>query len=76
MANKYSSRVIVAPITSTLKQIYDFEVQINDASVQGKFLLDQVKSFDKKRLKNKIGSLDHATMQMVNQALKIALDLD
>ena len=75
-ANIYSSRVIVAPITSKISKVYDFEVLINEPVLQGKILLDQIKSFDKVRIKEKILSLNFTTMQQVDKALKIALDLE
>lgn len=76
IANEKSSRVIVAPITSTANKVYIFEALINLPNLRGKIMLDQIKSFDKVRLKEKIVTLDLETMEKVNEALKIALDLD
>lgn len=75
-ANTHASRVIVAPITSNTKKAYLFEVVIQLPMLNGKILLDQIKSFDKSRLKEKIVSLDYETMVLVDEALKVALDLD
>lgn len=73
--NEYSKRLIVAPITSSVKKIYPFEVKIEIGSQEGKVLLDQLRSIDKQRLSKKMSILDYQTMQLVNKALKVALDL-
>ena len=75
-ANINSSRIIAAPITSKIKKVYLFEVLVQLPELQGKILLDQIKSFDKSRIKEKITSLDYETMMRVDEALKIALDLN
>lgn len=75
--NEMSSRVIIAPITSSVKMIYPFEVKIELRSKDCKILLDQVRSVDKKRLGAKISSLtSEVVMHQVDQALKIALALN
>lgn len=60
--NRYSPRIIVAPITSSVGKIYPFEVFI-PAGIGGfkkdsKIMLDQIRSLDKKRLVKKIGVID------------------
>ncbi len=73
--NEYGQRVIVAPITSSVKKVYPFEVKLEIEQREGKALLDQLRSVDKQRLSKKLSTLDYETMQLVNKALKIALDL-
>jgi mRNA interferase MazF len=73
--NEYSHRVIVAPITSSVKKVYPFEVKLEIEKKDGKVLLDQLRSVDKQRLSKKLTALDYETMQLVNKALKIVLDL-
>lgn len=73
--NEYGSRVIIAPITSAVKKVYPFEVKLTIEEREGKVLLDQLRSVDKQRLSKKIASLDYKTMQLVDKALKVALDL-
>lgn len=77
--NRYSDRVIVAPLTSKgVEKVYPFEVKIaaedgvNDAS---KILLDQIRTLDKSRLGKKIGKLSHKIMEEVSQAIRISLDV-
>ncbi len=74
LANEISNRVIVAPITSSVKNVYPFEVGI-ELFNPCKILLDQVRSLDKIRLGTKITTLNLETMHSVDKALKIALAL-
>ena len=74
-ANEISTRIIVAPITSAITRIYPFETPVTIQGRKGKALLDQIRSLDKRRLSNKIASLDDSTMEQVDIALKIALEL-
>ncbi len=72
-----SSRVIVAPITSNLKKIYSFEYVVKGLSnLEGKIMLDQIKSIDKIRLGKKIGSLSLKEMQDIDVIIKFVLGLN
>ncbi len=73
--NKSSSRVIVAPITSTLTTLYPFQVRIEIKSNTCKVLLNQVRAIDKIRIGKYISMLDQETMDQVDIALKIALSI-
>ena|SRR3990167_8898718 len=75
IGNEVSSRVIVALITSSVKNVYPFEVKVEVNGRQGKVLLDQVRTLDKQRFSKKIGCIDAKSMILVNKALKIALAL-
>lgn len=70
--NEISSRVIVAPITSSIKHVYPFEVKVKIQNKEGKVLLDQIRSIDKLRLCGKIAFLDRMTMPLIDRALKIS----
>lgn len=74
-ANEFSKRIIVAPITSSVENIYPFEAKIAINFKECKVLLNQIRTIDKVRLGSKMTTLDSATMHEVNKALKIALDL-
>jgi mRNA interferase MazF len=60
--NHNSSRVIVAPITSSVGKIYPFEVfvpsGIGGLEKDSKIMLDQIRSLDKRRLVKKIGAIE------------------
>lgn len=80
VGNKYSPTVIVAAITSQINkaklpthiEILGEDYGLNKDSV---ILLEQVRTVDKKRLKEKIGHLDEEKMKLVNDALIISLGL-
>lgn len=74
--NEDSSRVIVAPITSSVKKVFPFEVPIKVKDKQGKIMLDQIRSIDKQRLGSKLGYADEDAMELVDEALKLVLSLD
>lgn len=73
--NEMSSRVIVAAITSSVKNIYPFQVRIALQGKDGLILLNQIRTLDKQRLEGKIASLDQKKMLEVDNALKISLAL-
>ena len=80
IGNKYSPSVIVAAITSQINkaklpthiEISANEYGLNKDSV---ILLEQIRTIDKKRLREKIGCLDKNMMLKVNNSLQISLGL-
>ena len=77
IGNKYSPTVIVAAITSQInKAKIPTHIELGVAYGLNKdsvLLLEQIRTLDKRRLKEKIGTLDDKCMQNVNQALLISL---
>ena len=77
VGNKYSPTVIVAAITSQInKAKIPTHIELGVAYGLNKdsvLLLEQIRTLDKRRLKEKIGSLDDKCMKNVNQALLISL---
>ena len=74
--NENSSRIIVAPITSNLKKVYSFEYAIRGhTSLEGKIMLDQMRSIDKSRLGKKIGTLSLKEMQEIEVIIKFVLGI-
>ncbi|MDO4535856.1 MAG: type II toxin-antitoxin system PemK/MazF family toxin [Clostridium perfringens] len=81
IGNKYSPTVIVAAITSQINkaklpthvEISSEEYGLNRDSV---VLLEQVRTLDKRRLKEKIGHMTDEDMKKVNKAMMISLSLD
>ena len=77
IGNKYSPTVIIAAVTSQINkaklpthiEISGDEYGLNKDSV---ILAEQVRTIDKKRLKEKIGHLDEELMTRVNEALEIS----
>ena len=80
VGNKYSPTVIAAAITSQINkakmpthiELAAKEYGLNKDSV---ILLEQIRTIDKKRLREKIGHLDDNLMSTVNEALLISFGL-
>ena len=80
IGNKYSPTVIVAAITSQINkaklpthiEISAHEYGLNKDSV---ILLEQIRTIDKKRLREKIGCLDKNMMLKVDNSLQRSLGL-
>jgi mRNA interferase MazF len=80
VANYYSPTTIVAAISSKFnKQAYPTEVLIEPPcgglKIRCVVMLNQMRTIDKRRLRKRIGVLNAAIMEKVNQALEISLDL-
>ncbi|MBR6709608.1 MAG: type II toxin-antitoxin system PemK/MazF family toxin, partial [Clostridia bacterium] len=80
IGNKYSPTVIVAAITSqTGKTRLPTHIDVLASAGLAKdsvILLEQIRTIDKRRLKEKMGHLDDVTMQTVNQAIQVSFGLD
>ena len=80
IGNKYSPTVIAAAITSKMgkaKLPTHIDVTGVDAGLakDSVILLEQVRTIDKKRLKEKMGHLDDGTMYQVNNAIQVSFGL-
>jgi mRNA interferase MazF len=75
MFNKNLNRVIVAPITSNIKNIFDFDCAITVQEKKGKVMLDQLRTVDKTRLISKIETVDSKTLGNIEVALRITFNL-
>jgi mRNA interferase MazF len=86
MGNRYSPTVIAAAITSkTGKTKLPTHIEVPASSgLQGEncglaknsvILLEQIRTIDKKRLKERMGKLDDRTMQQVDSAIGISFGL-
>ncbi|KXU46369.1 MAG: type II toxin-antitoxin system PemK/MazF family toxin [Longibaculum muris] len=76
--NKYSTTVIVAPISSRMtKNDLPTHVIIETEFLEKKsvILLEQIRTIDKKRIDEKLGSLSQNLMEKVNLAIKTSLDI-
>lgn len=78
IGNKYSPTVIVAAITSQInKAKIPTHIELNSKEYNlpkdSVVLLEQIRTIDKKRLQEKLSSLDSYTMKSVNRAMLISL---
>ena len=76
IGNKYSPTVIAAAITSQInkaKMPTHIEISATDYGLNkdSVILLEQVRTIDKRRLREKIGHLDDPLMDSVNNALSV-----
>ncbi len=80
LGNRYSPTVIAAAITSRIDKCrLPTHVSIGE-SVRGLHkdsivLLEQIRTIDRKRLNEHIGSLDDTDMEQINKALEISMGL-
>lgn len=80
IGNKFSPTIIVAAITSQINKAKlptHVEINAQEYGLQkdSVILLEQVRTIDKKRVREKIGHLDDKLMEQVNEALYISLGL-
>ncbi len=80
VGNKHSPTVIAAAITSKIdktKLPTHIEVMADKFGLakNSVILLEQVRTIDKKRLKEKMGHLEDDTMEKVNNAISLSLGL-
>ena len=78
VGNKFSPTVIAAAITSQINKAKiptHIEVKASEVGLpkDSVVLLEQLRTLDKRRLKEKIGALDIKKMKMVDSALLISL---
>lgn len=81
IGNRYSPTVIAAAITSRLnKQKLPTHIDIMSNGVglskDSVVLLEQIRTIDKKRLRERMGRLDDASMAQVDNALAISFGLE
>ena len=81
VGNKHSPTVICAAITSKMNKAklpthIELNAEMYDMDKDSVILLEQLRTIDKKRLKDKVCHLDGEIMQKVNRALMISLELD
>ena len=80
IGNKYSPTVIAAAITSKMSKAHlPTHIDINATDVglakDSVILLEQIRTIDKQRLKEKMGHLDDKTMDAVNSAIAVSFGL-
>lgn len=78
VGNKYSPTVIVAAITSQINKAklpthIELDAQEYGLQKDSVVLLEQLRTLDKRRLKERVCSIDNIKMRRVNDALLISL---
>ncbi len=67
--NKYLKTIIVAPITSTLRE-YPTRINISFDNKEGNIALDQLRTIDKSRILQTLGVLDAKTTLLLLETLR------
>lgn len=80
VGNKFSPTVIIAAITSQINKAKlptHIEIKAHDVGLlkDSVILLEQVRTIDKKRLREKIGRLDDEQLSAVDEALGISFGI-
>ncbi len=81
IGNRYSPTVIAAAITSqktksNLPTHIELSAGCTGLQKDSIVLLEQIRTIDKHRLKEKMGKLDERSMEMVDEAIGISFGLD
>ena len=81
VGNKYSPTIIAAAVTSQInkaKMPTHIEISAKKYGLvkDSVILMEQIRTIDKKRLKEKIGHADDELMQRVNKALSVSFALE
>lgn len=79
MGNLYSRTVIVAPLTTKIKPFIthvSLAMDKDGVEKEGQVLLEHIRTIDKSRLRNYLGSVSAETMVHINRAIKISLGVD
>lgn len=81
IGNKYSPTIIVAAITSQMNKAKlptHLEVKAGSYGLvkDSVLLLEQIRTIDRKRMKDRIGKCDQEFMKKVNQAISISVGLN
>lgn len=78
VGNKYSPTIIAAAVTSKINKAkmpthIELPCKVYGLAKDSVILLEQIRTLDKRRLKEKIGELSASTMTQVDKALLISL---
>jgi mRNA interferase MazF len=76
--NELADTITILPITSSVEKIYPFEVYIPRGMANipdnSKAKANQIRTVDKKRIKNLIGTVPDTILKEIERAVKVHLD--
>ena len=75
VANRELNRVQVVPLTSNVERLYPSEAYVRLRGEQRKAMADQLSTVSKRRLRNRVGRLDHTDITAVERAICVQLGL-
>jgi mRNA interferase MazF len=73
--NLHSPLLIIIPTTSDMDKLYSWEVVIHSEGKDRKILTDQIRSVDRKRIREYKGQVSYETLTKIEKALSVVLAL-
>lgn len=67
--NKYLQTIVIAPVTSTSRD-YPTRVSINQESIKGWIVIDQIRTIDKRRIVKILGKLNNPEIAKVKDVIQ------
>lgn len=74
-SNQYLNRMQVIPISSNVEKLYPCESPLLLHGVSHKAMADQIMTVSKIRCYKKVGKVNASEMQMLEQAIKIQIEI-
>ena len=74
-ANRNLSHVVVIPLTSNIAKVYPGEALVKLGNQTSKAMTDQIMAADKSRLKDQLGTVSRADMELVEDAMRVHLGM-
>jgi len=80
VGNKHAPTVMIAPLTTRKKNLLPTHIEIEESQLTGVrvpsiVLLEQVRTIDKQRMRNRMGVVPPDTLEQINKALKVSFEL-
>lgn len=79
VGNRYSPTVVVLPLSTAKKHYLPTHIHIRCSKALPKdsvVLAEQIRTIDRDRLRDYVGSLDKEMMNKINEAMKISIGVD
>jgi mRNA interferase MazF len=77
--NEFSSTITILPITSKTPKVYPFEVLLDTEESHlhsvSKIKANQIRTIDKRRIKQRIGTVSDSKLKEIEKAILIHLDI-
>jgi mRNA interferase MazF len=77
--NELADTITILPVTSSVGKVYPFEVFLKkgtgNITGDSKVRTNQIRTIDRKRIKNRIGNITEDIMREIEKALKIHLEI-
>lgn len=75
LANQYSNRVQVIPVSSNISKLYPCEAVITVKKAENKAMVDQIMTVSKERLAGKVCTLSAKDLEIIAEVMRIHFKL-